>query len=299
MVLSGESETKMSKSKLNGKSRVRGASVKPLVSVLMPAYNVEEYVLEAIESILNQTYEKFELIIIDDCSTDDTWQTIQKSMRKDNRIKADRNEMNLGRPETRNVLLDLISKQSKYYLWMDSDDVLADDCLMAKVNYLEGNETLSGVGSSIEYVDKNLNKLFVKKYPRTYEEIMKRVFISSPFSQGGFLLRKEVSKYRYNLEYLVCQDYELWFRLLDKGLKFENMDSVFYKYRQFEGQGKLEHLKLSIKNTIKIKSQYIFHLKYLSMHGVVRYFSESIMYLLPSKFVLWLFFKLSENNGES
>ncbi len=273
--------------------------MKPLVSVLMPAYNVEEYVLEAIESILNQTYENLELIIIDDCSTDDTWQIIQKCMRKNDRIKADRNEINLGRPETRNVLLDLINKQSKYYLWMDSDDVLVDDCLMAKVNYLEENVTLSGVGSSIEYVDKNLKKLFVKKYPRTYEEIIKKIFISSPFSQGGFLLRKEVSEYRYNLEYLVCQDYELWFRLLDKGLKFENMDSVFYKYRQSEDQGKLEHLKLSIKNTIKIKSHYLFNLKYLSIHGVVRYFSESIMYLLPSKFVLWLFYKLSKNNSES
>ena len=67
----------------------------PKISVLMPAYNAEKYIAEAIESILNQTFKDFEFIIIDDCSTDRTWEIIQKYSKIDNRIVALRNEKNL------------------------------------------------------------------------------------------------------------------------------------------------------------------------------------------------------------
>ena len=64
----------------------------PPISVLMPAYNAEEYIAEAIESILNQTFKDYEFIIVDDCSTDNTWQIIKKYIKKDSRIKAHKNE---------------------------------------------------------------------------------------------------------------------------------------------------------------------------------------------------------------
>jgi len=73
-------------------------SEKPLISVLMPNYNSEKYLNEAIESILNQTYENFEFIILDDCSTDNSWKIIQEYAKKDKRINIFRNEKNLGRP---------------------------------------------------------------------------------------------------------------------------------------------------------------------------------------------------------
>ena len=79
------------------------------VSVLMPAYNASLYIKEAIESVLSQTFTDFELIIVDDCSTDDTWNVIKSF--KDKRIRAYRNKKNLGRGKVRNKLLSLITAQ--------------------------------------------------------------------------------------------------------------------------------------------------------------------------------------------
>ena len=259
----------------------------------MPNYNCEKYLGEAIESILNQTYENFEFIILDDCSTDNSWKIISDYANKDKRIRAYKNDENMGRPKSRNKILNLVDKKSSYYLWMDSDDVLINKCLDVKVNYLEANKNLSGLGSAIEYTDSKLNILFVRKYPKTFGEILKSIFIFSPLSQGGLMLRSNLVKEKYDESYLVCQDYEMWFRLIDNGVRFENLNDVLYKYRQFDGQGKSRKLKLSILNTIKIKSKYIFKIKYLSFYGLIRYFMELFLLLLPKKIVMWLFYKIN------
>ncbi|MFT4261712.1 MAG: glycosyltransferase family 2 protein [Candidatus Woesearchaeota archaeon] len=264
---------------------------KPFISVLMPNYNCEKYLAEAIESILNQTYKNFEFIIVDDASTDNSWNIIQRYAKKDKRIKPFRNKKNLGRPSTRNKLLSLISNKANYFLWMDSDDVVLKELIKDKVSYLEKNKELFGLGSSIDYVDENLNFIKRRTYPKTSKDVRNKFLLFSPLSQGGLMLRAELNKYKYNSEMSVAEDYELWCRLISKGYKFENLKKSYYLYRQFEGQAKIKNLKKTIWNTLKIKSNYLFKPRFFEVSAFLRFILEAIALLLPKKLILWVFYK--------
>jgi glycosyltransferase involved in cell wall biosynthesis len=285
---------KIKKNQINQTIKVKKKTMKtkkPLISILMPAYNCEKYVGEAIESVLQQTYKNFEFIIIDDCSTDNTWKIIQKYSRKDKRIKTFRNEKNLNRPKSRNKLLSLITEKSSYFLWMDSDDIVKKEIIDKKVNYMQNHKNISGLGSSIDYVDENLKLIKTRKYPKTNKEIKKKFLIYSPISQGGMMLRSELKKEKFNPKFSVCQDYELWCRLISKGYKFENLNESLYLYRQNKEQGKQKNLRRTILNTLKIKNKYIFKRKYFNIKALIRYLLEVLALILPKKITLLIFYK--------
>lgn len=265
---------------------------KPLISVLMPNYNCKKYLSEAIESILNQTYKNFEFIIVDDGSKDNSLKIIEKYSKKDKRIRSVPNKKNLGRPKTRNKLLSLISETSDYFLWMDSDDVVTKDLLEKKVKFLENHKKIDILGSSIDYVDENMNFIKRRTYPKNHNEILKSFLLFSPVSQGGLMLRSKIKENKYNQNYLVCQDYEMWSRLISKGYVFHNLNESFYKYRQFENQGKQKNLKMTIRNTIKIKSKFLFNSRFFSFKALIRYLTEVFLLLIPKKIILWLFYRL-------
>ena len=106
-----------------------------LISVAMPTYNDEKYIAEAIESILNQTYKNFELIIIDDCSKDDNWKIISEYAKKDKRIKAYRNEKNRG--ISYNLNLAIKKAKGEYIARMDGDDTCTSDRFEIEIKELE------------------------------------------------------------------------------------------------------------------------------------------------------------------
>ena len=93
----------------------------PLVSVIIPCYNAEKYVESAIRSIMNQTYKNLEIIITDDCSTDDTLEILQKLAKEDSRIKLYKNETNLKIVKTLNNMIS--QANGKYIARMDADDI--------------------------------------------------------------------------------------------------------------------------------------------------------------------------------
>ena len=107
----------------------------PLVSVLMVTYNQEKYIIEAIQSVLTSTYTNFELIIVDDCSKDNTFAIAQAYSVKDRRIKVFVNENNLGDYPNRNKAASYA--QGKYIKYLDGDDIMYPHCLYVMVNSME------------------------------------------------------------------------------------------------------------------------------------------------------------------
>lgn len=95
--------------------------MEPLVSIITPLYNSEKYIAETIESVLAQTYSNWEMIIVDDCSKDNSTKIVEEYQKKDRRIKLYRNEINKGVSYTRNRAIDL--SQGKYIAFLDSDDL--------------------------------------------------------------------------------------------------------------------------------------------------------------------------------
>lgn len=106
-----------------------------LVSVIMPCYNSEQYIDDSISSVLSQTYEKWELIIVDDASTDSSFQRIQEFAKVDDRVVPLKNEVNLGGAATRNKAIGVA--KGKYIAFLDSDDMWEASKLMKHINYMQ------------------------------------------------------------------------------------------------------------------------------------------------------------------
>ena len=194
----------------------------PKISVIMPVYNTkEEWLRNAIESILNQTYTDFEFIIINDGSTNNAREVILSY--NDERIKYIEQE-NQGIAVTLNNGLDIA--KGDYVARMDSDDISLPERFKKQVDFLDNNADISILGSWFEIFPE----MQVIKHPATvkYIDLIRCCFIGHP----TIMLRKcDLDKYnlRYNSSYK-CEDYELWSRAI-RNLKFYNLQEILLKYR--------------------------------------------------------------------
>ncbi|EMQ5464458.1 glycosyltransferase family 2 protein, partial [Campylobacter coli] len=127
---------------------------KPLVTVIMPAFNRENYISFAIESILNQDYLNFEFIIIDDCSTDATYNIIQEYAKRDQRIIVLRNKKNKGIVYSLNRCLE--RSRGKYIARMDDDDISLPERIEKQVNVMEKDISIVVAGTYFKPMDENL-----------------------------------------------------------------------------------------------------------------------------------------------
>lgn len=207
-----------------------------LVSVILPVYNAEKYLEEAIESILNQSFDDFELIIIDDGSTDLSASIIQSY--QDQRIVFISNHQNKRLIETLNI--GLSRAKGKYIARMDADDISLPDRLSKQVEFLENNIDYVLVGTNYQTFGFSSE---VSDLPITDEEIKLELFFKCPLAHPTVMIRNEVIQKKqiyYPAEFLHMEDIALWFKLMNEG-KFANLRDVLLKYR-IDGQN------ISVKN---------------------------------------------------
>jgi len=212
----------------------------PIVSVFMPVYNTAKFLAEAIESILNQSFENFEFIIIDDGSTDSSLEIIHEYARLDKRIKFLTRE-NRGIIETRNE--GLMLAQGRYLALMDSDDVSHHDRLLKQYEYLEANNEYVVVGSRIQLIDADGDKLCHMVGIFEHDEIdsahinnlTSGAIIVNPTAMLRTSSLVAVGGYRQLYKY--AEDIDVWLRLAEVG-KICNLGEVLLSYRQhFESIG--------------------------------------------------------------
>jgi len=267
--------------------------MKPKISVIMPVYNNEKYLVEAIESILHQTYSHFEFIIIDDCSTDKSWKIIKKYATKDKRIKAFRNEKNLKIVKTRNKGFKECSSTSKYFAIMDGDDISLASRFEEEIKFLEENKDFALVGSHNIIINEEGKEIGFRRYPVSWDEIKKLMTRYNPIAQPVAMIRAEVLRKEigfYNEKYTRCQDYELWCRIGTKH-KIGNINKALLRYRVSSTQGKRTHLKDTIRFTLEIQRKWLFNKKYFNCKNIVIHLISYISLILPQKTILWLFEK--------
>lgn len=184
---------------------------KPLVSVLMTAYNRAAYIGNAIESVLANTYENFELIIVDDCSTDNTLEVIEKYRQQDSRIKVYKNETNLGDYPNRNKAASYAN--GKYLKYCDSDEELYSFCLSIMVDSME---ECSDAALGLSHVHD------VRRLPYTVssEEAYKLHYFNKYFFHNAptstIIRRAEFEKEGGFRNIRHRGDYDLWLRLAAK-----------------------------------------------------------------------------------
>jgi glycosyltransferase involved in cell wall biosynthesis len=161
----------------------------PKVSVLMAAYNTEKYIKDSIESILDQTFKDFELIILDDASKDSTWKIIKDYESKDSRVRVFQNEKNLTISPTRNKLIGLST--ADYIAWQDADDISLPERLQKQYEYMLNNPKVGICGGSLQFFNDKEN-LSVRDYNEKDKDLRGKLFLQSPVSQPAAMIRKSI-----------------------------------------------------------------------------------------------------------
>lgn len=200
----------------------------PKVSVVMPVYNGAKYVKDAIFSILNQNFEDFEFLIIDDKSTDNTVEVI-KSI-KDPRIRLILNEKNLGRAGSDNAALAYV--QGKYIAKMDSDDICLKQRFFKQVSYLDQHPEINVVGSWMQNFGYSS---YLNKYPVHPAMARCASLFGLPVGNPSIMLRAELftkEGMHYNAQLKQTEDFDFFSRYADK-LVVSTLPETLIKYRTY------------------------------------------------------------------
>lgn len=224
----------------------------PKVSVLMTNYNTDRYIWEAIESILQQTFTDFELIILDDGSTDNSWNTILAYKKKDMRIQCYQNKKNMWISFTRNKLIDLAKWE--YIAWIDSDDRSRWDRIEKQVYFLDTHPQYGIVGSWMKIIDWKWNYQNIKQLPTSDTEIKKQLYIRSSINNPSLMIRKKcfLDIWKYDENLYVAEDYDF---IVRAGRKYMlgNIPEPLIEYRIHKNNITRKKYKSIIQTTLFIR----------------------------------------------
>lgn len=193
-----------------------------LISVIIPIFNAEKYLSYAIESILNQTHKNLELILIDDCSTDNSWNILVKYIQFKN-VKVIKNTENLGVSKSMNIGINLA--KGEYIARLDADDIAYSNRLLNQFEYLENNPSIGGVGGQIDLINER-GEIFGKwEYSTKIND--------SVIPQGAMMIRADVYKKHglYKIGLHSAEDIEFINRTKLNGILYSNLGISVIKYR--------------------------------------------------------------------
>lgn len=203
----------------------------PEISAVMAVYNGEEFLHEAIESMLHQTYQDFELIIVDDASSDRSWEIVKSFAELDTRIHLVRNQINHGGGEARNIGISF--SQGKFIANMDQDDVSLPERFEKQIMFFKNHADISILGGQAINIDQNGHHLSKQiTLPLEPAEIRWGLFSKCPIVHSSVMMRSCIFK-EFNYKYpgdSHTQDYGLWDKLNDH-FRFANLPDTLVNYR--------------------------------------------------------------------
>ena len=237
----------------------------PKITVLMPVYNCELYIKEAIDSILNQTISDFEFLIIDDASADKTVSIVKNY--NDPRIQLIEKPVNTGLINSLNLGLEVAT--GMYIARMDGDDISLPDRFEKQLEILENNPDIKACGCWLKefgYSTKTIN------HRENHDEIVTRLLLSCSMSLCSAMLEKSwIADFKFDKTKLHVEDYDFWSKMAWSG-KFYNIQEVLYNYRVHESQVSTVYKPIQIQGDIGIK---LFLFKKLHYNAEV--FSDEII----------------------
>lgn len=237
----------------------------PTISIVLPTYNGSQYIRESIDSILVQSFSDWELIIVDDCSTDSTPDIIEEYVKKDNRIKMFHNETNLKLPASLNVGFE--KAQGKYLTWTSDDNVYLSNAIDSMKRYLDENDEVPMVVANMDMIDASGD--FIRKGPSYSKDRM----ICTNCVGACFMYRRQVLKDigYYDTNMFLVEDYDYWLRILFYYGDIGYVNKNLMRYRVHE-------TSLTTKRMDDIRKQ-IFVLRRKYLRHILDHFSECKDYL--------------------
>lgn len=197
------------------------------VSVITPAYNAEKFIHETIESVLAQTYPHWEMIIVDDCSTDDTVSIVKSYTEKDERIKLVQLDENSGSAIARNTAMD--HAKGRYLAFLDSDDMWLPTKLEKQLTFMQQKDIAFSFTRYRRVLEDGTETKSVSKTPSTidYDGLMKQCVIGC---LTVMIDREKIGELRM-VNIRTRQDYAFWLQILRKGYLAYGIPDVLAKYR--------------------------------------------------------------------
>ena len=225
-----------------------------LVSIIMPVYNGQLYIIESIESVLAQTYENWELIIVNDGSTDKTEEIIFKFQNLSNKVKYFY-KVNEGQVKATNF--GILKSNGEYVAFLDSDDLWENDKLNRQINFILKNKNVDFLYSKYNSIDENGNLLCTNNSHDSlnhYKDLLKRCFIG----RLTVIVKKSIL-IELNLfdEFLhSTDDWDMWIRISEK-FKLSFLDEVVASYR-IHPQSMSKNLYNQLLNVSKVYSKHVY-----------------------------------------
>lgn len=251
-----------------------------LISVIMGIYNCQDTLAEAIESVISQTYTKWEIIMCDDCSCDKTLEIAKKyGDIYPNKIKILKNDKNMGLNYTLNKCLK--NSRGKYIARMDGDDICSPNRFNKEINLLIKNPEISIVSTDMYFFDENgiWGQTQAKEEPNKFDFLRK-----TPFCHAACMVKKEaydeVGGYSVGERLLRVEDYHLWAKMYEKGYKGMNIKEPLYMMRDDRDAQSRKKFRYRI-NEAYVKAYAVKHLN-LPIWGYIYCIKPILIGLLPS-----------------
>jgi hypothetical protein len=221
---------------------------KPAVTVLLPAHNAERFVAQSVESVLGQTFRDFELLAMDDGSTDATGSILDSFARRDSRVTVF-HEPKQGLIATLNRGLRLA--RGKFLARQDADDESLPDRFRCQIEFLEAHPAVGVVGTAITVINTQGHPVRSHAYPLSNAEIKEWLKSGSAFAHPAVMMRAEalggIGEYRKAFEH--GEDYDLWLRLAEHW-EMANLAEPLLRYRQHESQVSMNHVRKQMLSTL-------------------------------------------------
>ena len=264
---------------------------KPLVSVVMTAYNAADFVVESVHSIQAQSYHNWELIIVNDGSTDRTSDLIKDLAKHDRRIHLIDLQKNVGASRASN--LGLAKAKGKFIARIDADDISISDRLDKQIEFLLSHPDVIVVGGQCELIDRDGKSIGLKAFPTDHQKIYERLYQYNPIQHPSMMINTKLlgkQKITYHTEVLLAHDLEILFKLAQYG-KMANLPDVVLKYRIHNDSLSLRHPKATFKHTLKVRQIAKDSYGYIPSRAgiVVHNVQKIVLTILPSIVVYPLF----------
>lgn len=235
----------------------------PQISIIVPVYNTEKYLHRCIKSILSQSFTDFELLLINDGSTDNSGGICDEYSNKDNRIQVI-HKPNAGVSDTRNRGLDIA--QGKYILFLDADDYWYEKTALETLVLTAEKHNLDIVRGEYKAVDKDGNDLFCRKLTENRAENLGKVLGNSVFLDKIIerefflplcLIKKDCIKdIRFNTNRIFLEDIEFFIKLLEKPIKSMYIGKRFYAYRKHQSSVSSRNIKKKLEDAFNLCDVY-------------------------------------------
>ncbi|MBR3932389.1 MAG: glycosyltransferase, partial [Clostridia bacterium] len=227
----------------------------PKISLIMSVYNGEDYLSEAIESVLNQTFIDFELIVINDCSTDSTGEILNRFAELDKRVKVHTNEVNLRLPSSLNKAISYA--QGKYIARMDADDICLPERLEKQYEFMEKNPNVALSSCRFMTLKNGVISSGGCGGKCDNESIKALLLVTNPILHPGIIAKADaIRSLLYDKNFTCTEDMELWTRFVMAGYNVEIMPEYLMIYRLHDKQITETTLEKQHKEVIAIQKNY-------------------------------------------